>query len=218
VLGELMADIASVEIARKSVSKAYNKWLVASFNRKMSELGSQKRRDELQPVNSTTGVWEDDNKPPGWLVHLARNGDAWTAIAPRTRFSGALNMQGQTNYQGIYFRVFPMVKSVSGEWELHPYWEWSIAVVLPGPPAAWRDGSTGTVLDFDAPTGELSAHIQGTKRPQNYVDAGLFGLIDNPFERWSATVDLTYRQATDALEAYITVECVEPTTRADERE
>lgn len=204
-----MADIVSVEAARKRVSRAYNKWLKDKFNRKMSELGRDSKRSQLPPILAQTGTWLDGNKPPVWIIHFSPGPEGWTARAPTRRFSGTLNMQAQTDYQGIYFRIIPMIQRNAG-WEPHPYWEWTMAFVFSGVPTAWLHGSTGTVLDFEPETGALTAVIIGVDRKQDYVDAGLFRLVENTDEPWVEGVDLSYGDATAALERYIKVDCAAP--------
>jgi hypothetical protein len=204
-----MADVASVEAARKRVSRAYIKWLKDKFNRKMSELGRDMKRSQMPAIIPETGTWRDGNKPPAWIVHFSYRDASWIADAPTTRFSGTLNMQAQTDFQGIYFRIIPLIAGNAG-WQPHPFWEWTMAFVFPGLPTAWAGGSTGTVLDLDPRTGALTAFIGGVNRRQDYVDAGLFRLVENPNERWGDGVDLSYGEATDALSRFINVECMEP--------
>ncbi len=204
-----MPGEASVEAARKRVSRVYNKWLNDKFSRKISELGRDTKRSRLPQINANTGTWRDGNKPPAWLIHFNYADEGWTATAPTTRFSGSLNMQAQTDFQGVYFRLIPMVV-IDGNWKTHPYWEWTMAFIFPGLPTAWRGGSTGTVLDFDPQSGALTALIGGANRRQDYVDAGLFSLIENRDEQWDERVDLTYGNATNILAQYIIVDCAVP--------
>lgn len=209
-----MADVASVEAARKRVSRTYSRWLKEKFNRKMSELGRDMKRSQLPAIIPGTGIWREGNKPPAWIVHFSPNGEGWIADAPTTRFSGTLNMQAQTDFQGIYFRIIPLVAGDEG-WQPHSYWEWTMAFVFPGLPTAWMGGSTGTVLDLDPRTGALTAVIGGVNCRQDYVDASLFSLLENPDEQWGGDIKLSYGEATEALARFINVECVEPVPIAE---
>jgi len=135
-------------------------------------------------------------------------------------------MQAQTDFQGIYFRIVPMIKDEAG-WLAHPYWEWSMAIVFSGLPTAWLKGSTGTVLDFDPETGALSGTItvpDGDQKRrvavrQEYVDAALFTLVQEPNEVWGGGgADLTYGEATEALARYIVIDRSEPAARTEDNE
>lgn len=208
--------MASVADARKGVAAAYKDWLKETYSTQLSEMGRNTTRDKL-PAVGPGGAWAEvgiQSKPSAWIVEFSRDGlGAWTASLPASNYPKRLggSFNSRSPLQGVLSRVLPVVR-VSDEpprADPHPYWEWALVFVFPGLPAFQAKGSSGGVIEFDPATGRLSSPVEGEDIVQPYVESALFKLVPHD-EKWSDAIDLTYRQATDALGRFVNVEHAKP--------
>jgi predicted transport protein len=211
-----MADMESVAVARKGVAAAYKDWLKETYSTQLSEMGRNTTRDKLPDIGPG-GAWAEvgiQSKPSAWIVEFSRDGSgAWTASLPQSNYPQRLggSFNSRSPLQGVLSRVLPVVR-VSDEprrAEPHAYWEWALVFVFPGRPAFQAKGSSGGVIEFDPVSGQLSSPVEGEDIKQPYVESGLFKLVPDD-EHWSNSVDLTYRDATEALSRLINVEHAAP--------
>ena len=201
-----------------AVASTFNRRLKTAYNRQLSVSGSgsvEKRRNP-PPSDSETGAFQEEAaKPPAWLVGVEYDGRQLQVLPLpgnfRNRITNSFNARIE-RLQGVLARVLPVLRdNTSGtRFVRHPYWEWTLAFVFPDVPTFFGKGSTGQTLDFDPTTGMLSATVAGgTVYEQPYVYAALVGLVD-PSEPWSATVQITYGEMSEAIGRYVKVAPLQP--------
>lgn len=210
-----MADQLSVERARAGVASAFNRRLKDVYNTRLNIQGAgdkQKARN-LPPVDPDTGAFTaDEHKPPAWLVAFQMQpGPDGVAAGPThgrrpNRLVATYNTT-TANLQGFLARVIPVYReALNGgvRYTRHPYWEWALGFVFPGPATFIQANMSAVPVDFDPVTGELSATARRRRYQQPYIWAGLFGLVPGD-EVWSPSVPITYGLATAALAAYVRI-------------
>lgn len=227
-----MADMKSVADLNRAVRSAYTallKQMSADSDRQISGPGSKKTRDALPAISDRTGSWIDktpDGKPPACLVHFVYDAAAskWKAqlsgAKHGNRIAGTFNTKSAL--QGIVGRIIPVMRvdpdpAVAGsipKYIPHDWWEWGLAFVFPDKAQFITEGTSGATLDLDFATGKLTSDVTTKKGGQKvrttveqpYVAAGLFKLVPDT-ETWSeSSLNLTYAEATKALQELINVE------------
>jgi len=217
-----MADIETVEAARKKVAAAYNSWLEPAFTTFLSELGSRKKRPDLGEIGED-GAWirKLQSKPLGWILifSVGADGAVNVALSPSNspnRLAGSLNVAAAV--QGLVIRIVPVYRWPDGRTQAHPNWEWALIFVFSAS-AISRDagGTSGNSVDFNHETGVLRVTTRNGSVVEKYIQAGLFRLLSGD-EIWDADIPITYAAASEALSRFINVAPEIPVVEVEETE
>jgi len=151
----------------------------------------------LREFDSTIGFWEGGmlSKPPRWLFHLVQSGEGWEAELPDRDGDdrmGYYNLSNRDNVAALASRLLPVVQQ-DGGWVAYEQWEWLSMVFLPEP----AHGTAAQDINGFAPP---NFDLECRGRELNPIAIYVYGLCDEASTCSAVSDDLTYGQATDALQ------------------